>query len=244
MQSPAVALKLKQFRRRFGITAPRVVVRTHVPWQWYVLPSILALLLLWAAASLVFQRSEVGQVGRELEEMRERLLTQQDELDFLRSTAGTGVNAVGIERAAQQQLLLKVQTLERENASLREDLLLYERLVSAPGEDGGLRIDNLTVQQEAPSRFHYHLALAFLPTRQTPEFRGRLQLLIVYEKGGVEAHLLLPTAQQVRSDYQLEIKRLVRREGVFELPPGALLKTLEARVLQGDTVRARQSTQL
>lgn len=244
MPTPAVALKLKQFRRRFGITAPRLVVRSHVPWQWYVLPLVLAFLLLWVAASLIFQRSEAGVVGRELEEMRERLQVQQSELDFLRSTAGTGLNAVSMERAAQQRLLLKVQALERENASLREDLLLYERLVSAPGEDGGPAIDKLTVQQEVPSRFRYRLALTFLPTRQTPEFRGRLQLLVAYQHAGREASLLLPPSNSVQSDYQLEIKRLVRREGVFELPAGAVLKSLEARVLQGDAVRARLSTQL
>ena len=44
MPTPAVALKLKQFRRRFGITASRVVVRSHLPWQWFMLAA-LALLL-------------------------------------------------------------------------------------------------------------------------------------------------------------------------------------------------------
>ena len=35
MPPPAPTLKIRRFRRRFGIAAPKVVVRTHIPWPWY-----------------------------------------------------------------------------------------------------------------------------------------------------------------------------------------------------------------
>ena len=58
MTNPAVTLRLKRFRRRFGITAPKVVVRSHVPWHWFAAPVALLLLFLGAIGWLVAQRDE------------------------------------------------------------------------------------------------------------------------------------------------------------------------------------------
>lgn len=62
-------------------------------------------------------------MGRELDSLHQQIAEQKDELSLLRSKAGTGQNAVSIERAAQQQLLAELQRLERENAALKEDIL-------------------------------------------------------------------------------------------------------------------------
>ena len=67
MPTPAVALKFRKFRRRFGITAPSVVVRSHVSWQWYVVVGIVAVLLIVTGAWIFVQRSEVGSINSELE---------------------------------------------------------------------------------------------------------------------------------------------------------------------------------
>ena len=244
MPTPAVALKLKQFRRRFGITASRVVVRSHLPWQWFMLAALALLLLLATLIWLVLRSNQVGVTGREVEILREQFQEQREELISLRSTAGTGQNAVSIERAAQQQLLAKLEGLERENAALKEDILLFERLIPVIGEDAVVRVENFRVIREAGARYRYRLLLAFQPAKQSPEFRGRLQIAVSFVLAGKEQQLLFPDKKAAIGEYQLELKHFLRREGVFELPPGAELKAVEARVLQGDTLKSKRLAQL
>lgn len=244
MPTPAVTLKLRRFRRRFGITAPRVVVRSHFPWQWLAMPAVLLALLLGAAGWLVAQRNEAGTLGQEVEGLRQQLLTQREELNLLRSTAGTGKNAASIERATQQQLLGRIQGLESENAALKEDMLLFERLILVVGEGASVRVENFRVIQEANARFRYRLLIAFQPDKQSPDFHGRLQLAISFVHSGQERQLLLPKKGDNSAEYQLELKHFLRREGLFELPEGAVLQGVEARVLQGDTLKSKRLAQL
>ncbi|WP_295005273.1 hypothetical protein [uncultured Dechloromonas sp.] len=68
--------------------------------------------------------------------LRERLQLQQDELAVLRSAAGSAQNALNIERASHQQLILKIGVLEAENAALKEEVKVFERLVPSGAEAG------------------------------------------------------------------------------------------------------------
>lgn len=244
MPTPAFAMRLRRFRQRFGITAPRVVVRSYLPWQWLALPALLLALLVGAIGWLMAQRNEAGTLGQEVEALRQQLLVQREELNILRSGAGTGQNAVSIERATQQQLLGRIQGLEAQNAVLKEDILLFERLIPVAGEGAVIRIENFRVAQEVPGHFRYRLLLAFQPDRQSPDFRGRLQLVIDFDLAGKRVQLLLPDKRESLAEYQLELKHFLRREGAFELPVGAVLLGVEARVLQGDTLKFKRLAQL
>lgn len=244
MPTPAVTLKLKKFRRHFGITASRVVVRSHLPWQWL---GVLALALFISMATviwLVLQGNEAGVMGREMEGLRQQLQVQGEELKVLRSAAGTNQNAVSIERAAQQQLLVKLEGLERENGALKEDILVFERLIPAVGDDAVIRVENFRVMRDLGGRYQFRLLLAFQPAKQSPEFRGDLQLAVSFLLAGKEQLLLLPDKRAANADYGLELKHFLRREGFFELPSGAELKAVEARVLQGGTLKAKRLAQL
>ena len=239
----AVSRRLRNVKRHFGIAAPRVVVRTQFPrrWLWFaaVLVAALVLVLLWLAVELV--RSRAG--GEEFERLRQAVVQQQDELSLLRSTAGTGQNAVSIERAAQQKLLLRVAALEQENSQLKEDLLLFERLVPAAGEDGAVRVESFRLQHEGDGRFRYRILLAYQGGRQLPEFKGRLQLTVAFTHAGKPQQLVLPE-KAGDAEYQLELRNFRRREGGFKLPDGAVVTAAEVRVLQGDTLKAKKSAQL
>ncbi|MBS1143509.1 MAG: hypothetical protein H6R14_915 [Proteobacteria bacterium] len=244
MKTPTVTLKLRRFRRRFGITAPKVVVKSHLPWQWFAVPVILLVLLVGVVSSLIAQRNEAGELEHEVGELREQLRAQREELNVLRSAVGTGQNAVSIERASQQQLVSKINGLEAQNARLKEDILLFERLIPVAGDVASLRVENFRVSAERRGMFRYRLLLAFQPDKQNAEFRGRLQLTINYTFSGKEFKVLLPDKKEVSADYHLEIKHFLRREGVFELPEGAMLQSAEAAILQGDTLKAKRLAEL
>lgn len=244
MPTPAVTLKLRRFRRRFGIAAPRVVVRSHLPWSWLATAAVLLLLLVIAAVWAIMQHNESGALGRELDNQRQIIQEQREELHLLRSTAGTEKNAVHMERAAQQQLLARIRGLEQENASLKEDILLFERLIPVVGEEAALRIENFRLTPEGKGRYRYRLLLAFQPSKQAPDFRGRLQLAVVFALAGKEQQLLLPEGRGEAADFHIEMKHFLRREGVIELPSEAQLRSIEARILLGDTLKAKRMAQL
>lgn len=200
---------------------------------------LLAGLGLWGARAWL----AAGQVGRDVEALRETVLRQQAELADLRATAGTGVHAVSIEKAAQQKLLVRLEALERENPALKEDILLFERLVPVGGEEGVLRIENFRLVAEGQGRLRYRVLLAFQPSRQIPEFKGRLQLLVTVAHGGRETPLQFPDRRSEAPEYSFEIRHFLRREGVLDLPAGAVIKAAELRVMQGDTLRAKRLAQ-
>ncbi len=243
MTTPAIALKLKKFRRHFGIASPRVVVRSHFPWQWVGIAIFSLCVLLTSVIWLMLSDNEVGVIGQELSDLRLQLAEQRGELELLRSTAGTGQNAVSIERAAQQQLLAKLEGLERENAALKEDVLSFERLVPVVGEEAVVRLESFRVIRDVAGRYRYRMLLAFQPARQMPEFRGQLQLAITYMQSGKQQQLLLPNKRSQADEYRLELKHFLRREGDFDLPLGAELKVVEARVLQGGTLKSKRLAQ-
>ena len=88
MHTPGVTLKLRKFRRRFGIAAPKVVVRTHLPWQWLAVPAVLLLLLVGVAGWLIAQRNEAGAMALEIDRLHRESQSQLEELKTHRLAAG------------------------------------------------------------------------------------------------------------------------------------------------------------
>jgi hypothetical protein len=239
----AVYRKVSRIRSRFGATAPRVVVRGHFPWYWSVALLAVSVSLIFAAGWLLLRLNGTLDSRDELALLREQVRLQQEELTGLRSVVGTGDSVLSIERATQQQLVGKIRNLEGENSALKEDLLLFERIVSVPTEEAVVRIEAFRVFHDDESRYRYRLVLAFRPNKASPDFRGRFQLAVSYSAGGSEHTLVLPDPVS-SSGFPVELKHFSRREGGFELPVGSVLIAVEARVLQGDLLRARRSAAL
>lgn len=136
MPTPRFALKFKRYRRRFGLLSPRVVVRRHMPppllWLFAILFAAVVFGLGWLAANY----RDAGRRGGGEADLQGQLQLQQDELAVLRSVAGSAQNALNIERVSHQQLILKIGVLEAENAALKEEVKVFERLVPSGAEAG------------------------------------------------------------------------------------------------------------
>ena len=115
-------------------TAPRVVVRTHVSWHCYAAGGALVALVVLMIVGLALQHGNAGAMETELMSLRLQVRSLDEELSRYRSTAGTEQNAVQMERSTPQRLLARVWAPELENAVLKEDMLLLERLIPAAGE--------------------------------------------------------------------------------------------------------------
>jgi hypothetical protein len=61
-------------------------------------------------------------------------------------------------------------------------------------------------------------------------------LRVVAKVSGQPLEILLPAKSALGGEYDLEIRHFARKEGVFELPAGAVLEAVEARILQGGTL--------
>lgn len=235
------SFRFRKIRHRFGIAAPRVVIRTHWPLRWRLMLWAGGVILSCMLAGLFLSAFDSAAIAGE--GVRRELELQRRELMLLRSVAGTGENAAVLERGVQRQLLEKIDSLERENAALREDVRLFERLLPAASSESQVTIGSFRVQSVGDSRYRYQLLLAFQSDRQTPDFKGHLQVVVDYVGGDGEGRLLLPDERN-SVGYPLEIRHFVRREGEFVLPAGLRVRNVEVRILQGGTVRARQLAQL
>lgn len=233
MPSPAVSLRLKRFRSRFGITAPKVVVRSALPRGWFFLAVVLLLLVFFLGAWLSYS----GRVGEseQLAELRELMTAQQGELVLLRRAVGTGQSAVSMEKAAQQQLIARISELEAENAALKEDMLIFERLIPLSGQESVVRIENLRVIQETPVRYRYRMLLAYQAARRGALFKGAYEVQARYRDTSGEEKILAPVSRGT-----LEVRHFLRREEVLELPEGAHLISVEVRLSQSGKVVAEK----
>lgn len=249
----ATSLIRKRLRQRFGISAPKMAVRTHVSWYWRALFVVTVLSLSLAAAAWVYDigRSLAGfhsqESGREISSLRTRTDLLESELTVLRQASAAGESSVQIERSAKERLLRQVAQLERENASLKEDLAFFESIVpGGESSEDGLKISRLRVESDAEEgRYRYRLLIAMESGGRSKEFRGLLQFHLKVQQAGKDVMMILPAdGDSAGGKFRLEIKRFLRTEGYFSIPKGAVLKGVEARLIQDGQVRAKQSLTL
>ena len=127
--------------------------------------------------------------------------------------------------------------LELEDLALKEDMRLLERLMFATGNETAIRLESFRVVPDGQQRYHYRALLAFQSGKQAPEFRGQLQMLVVFSVVGKRQEMLLPVKREDAGEFQVEVRNFLRKEGAFEIPAGAKLESVEARVLQGHDQR-------
>ena len=81
------ASKLRRLRQRFGIGAPRVAIRRHIPWYWRVLSGI----VLVAAVAFILW-------GYETFYLRTRLTTAHDQEESLREIQSLRNHVMELDR--------------------------------------------------------------------------------------------------------------------------------------------------
>lgn len=127
--SSRLALTLRRLRGRFGISAPQVAVRTHVPWRIKAFRVVLlvAVLLGLAIWTFDFGREIAGINRTELSSLKERNALLEEEAARLRGLYAACENDLQIERATQQLLTEKQASLLEENRRQQEEIAVLER---------------------------------------------------------------------------------------------------------------------
>lgn len=252
MATSSAAVKLRRLRRRFGIGAPRVAIRTHIAWYWRVLAGLLGLAVLLALIVWVYDIRawlpgyDNSESMREIQALRNHVMELDSELTKLRGVTGSEESRLQIQQATLQRLSDQVKELGLENAALKQDLAFFEELMPSAemGDKEGFKINHLRIEPENDSGgFRYQMLAVYNGGRQSQAktVQGDLRLIVKMRHNGKDVTLSLPADKEEKSErFHFEIKSLQRLDGVFSVPQGAVLKSVEAQLLQNGTVRAKQ----
>jgi hypothetical protein len=131
--SSRVALTLRRLRGRFGISAPQMAIRTHVPWRFKAFRVALLIVVLLGLTAWIFDfgRQIAGIDKAEISALRTRNALLEEELAKLRSLSAACENDLQIERATQKLLTEKQTALLEENRKLQEEVAVLERFSKA-----------------------------------------------------------------------------------------------------------------
>lgn len=227
-------------------------MRTHIPWYWRALVAIAVLSISIAIAGWIYDagRKIAGfdrrETEHELNALRDRVDTLQQEAIKLRALANAGESNVQIERTAQQQLVRQVKALEQENGRLKEDLAFFENLAVAEVKEAGFTINRLRVEPNGTQgHYRYRLLAAAQGGKKNREFRGSVQLVISLQQEGKGAMMVLPEQNDpARQRFNINFKHFQRVDGTFQVPAGARVTSVEARLIQDGVTRASQTVTL
>ncbi|ABD68473.1 conserved hypothetical transmembrane protein [Rhodoferax ferrireducens T118] len=242
-------MRLRLFIRRLTVSAPRMAVRSAMPWplRWLGLAVVFgfcAALGLWAfefgkdiAGLDRGSKEELQQARAELAALQAELVTIKAARDQAQSVANTVDTLLTTEKVTQETLLAQNKQLQAENRSLRDDLGFFEKLIPASG-GGGIAIRGLQAEVRNGREIKWQV-LVMQASKNAPEFSGQLALSFSGVLNGKPWLATLPGGAQT-----FKLKQYGRMEGVFELPAQVVVKGLSAKVLEGPVVRSVQSIKL
>jgi hypothetical protein len=242
-------MRFKLLRRRLTISAPRMAVRSALPWpfRWAMLAIVLgfcAAIGLWAfefgkdiawlekgsKEELMHLRTELANVQSELAKVK----SDRDQAQSIANTAGTLVTA---EKASQERVLAQLKQLEMENRTMRADLGFFEKLIPAGGGEG-MAIRGLQAELQNGNKLKWQV-LVIQSGKNPAEFNGRLQVSFSGVLNGKPWLATLPGESSA-----IKVRQYGRMEGEFEVPAQVVVTGMSAKVMDGAVVKATQSIKL
>lgn len=221
-------MRWKLLRRRLSISAPRMIVRSHLPWplRWALLALVLgfsAAITLWA---FEFGKDIAGldrDAKAELAVLRTELANLREEQEKATSATNVADSLLKAEKAASERLAQTLKTVEAENLALKSDLGFFERLLPA-GDSEGVVIRGLQAEVQAPGQLRLQM-LVMQAGKSPPEFVGRYEVSLSGLLDG-RAWSLNP----VGGSKPLKLKQYVRVEDTLGHAPSAVVKAVVVRV--------------
>lgn len=242
-------MRTRLLLRRLTVSAPRMAVRSALPWplRWAMLAIMLgfcAAIALWA---FEFGKDIAGLDGGAREDLikaqatiaslNAELATLKEARDKAQSIANTAATLLTSEKVAQEKLMAQNRQLEADNLRLRDDLGFFEKLIPTGGAEN-LLIRGLQAEVKSGRQVRWQV-LVIQSAKNPAEFNGRLELSFTGTLNGKPWSASLPEGAQA-----IKLKQYGRLEGLYELPPQVVLKGVSAKVLDGTSTRAMQSIRL
>ncbi len=236
-----MAFSWRRVRQHFGISAPRMAVRTRLPWwgRGTMLAALLAVI-----AGMWWWGFDFGQIfgGFNRKEVEERLSQLEIDASRFRSEA-TELRArnsaleseLAMTRGKQEALSRQTLDLTGENAQLKEELAFLQKLVSDSSKIVGLAIQRLEVEPDGEDVWRYNL-LVVRGGSPKDEFVGTLVLRATLS--GAPGETVARVLQIPEDDPEaapslgLKFKYYQRVEGRFRVPHGSRVVSVAARAYE------------
>lgn len=244
------ALTLRRLRSRFGIAAPRVAVRTQIPWYWRVLVVVTAVAMALAMAGWIYDTGrrfagfDRNESDNEIASLRNRVSELEEETTRLAALANSGGSRLQIEKTTREQLAAQVKVLEEENSRLKENLAVFENLAAGGAKTEGVSLSRFRIEPDgAEGRYRYRVLASRQGQKTGKEFQGELQFyLLTQQAGGENAMIVLPQpdARSV-SRFSVIFRNFRTLEGSFQISRDAKIVRAEVRLVQDGIVKASQT---
>ncbi len=251
MAIPASWRRARQFFRHFRIDAPRMAVRSHLPWPWR---AVAALVLVAIVGGMWWWGFDFGQIfgGFNRKEVEARVASLEAENGKLEAEAAQ-IRARNsqleseLAMTAGAQATLQKQSLEltAENTALKEELSFLQKLVSDSSKPGGVSIARLSVEREGEDAWHYSV-LVVRGSNPRDEFDGALTLQAALQPAaGPAATVTLPDDDpETAAALKLKFKYYQRLEGTIRVPPGSVVRSVTVRAFEDGQAGARATRTL
>ena len=120
-------------------------------------------------------------------------------------------------------------------------MLIFERLIPVAGQEAQIRVESFRIVSNTLGGYRYRLLLAYQSVQRGVAFQGRYEIHARYRSADGQ---LGETQFPLGAASRLEVRHFLRREGEIELPEGAVLISVEARIYQGGKLLTKEALQI
>lgn len=242
-------MRFRLLRRRLTISAPRMAVRSALPWpfRWVLLALVFGFCAAIGMWAFEFGREIAGLEkghSEELIQTRAKVVSLQADLDAAieqrnqaQSIANTAGVLVATEKATTGLMAAQLKLLETDNQRLRDDLGFFEKLIPVSANDG-LAIRGLQAEAKDAGKIRWQV-LVIQSRKNAPEFSGRIEITVNGTLNGKAWTGSVPQA-----GVQIKMAQYGRFEGEFAVPNQVTVKGITAKVMEGAVVKASQMAKL
>jgi hypothetical protein len=226
-----------------------MAVRSALPWpfRWAMLAIVAgfcAAIALWAfefgkdiAGLDKGTHEQLQQALSDNASLRTQVALLTEDRNKAQAVADTVHTVLTTEKVAQDKMLETNRQLEAENQKLKSDLGFFEQLIPAAGS-AGASIRALQVALTKPGELKWQV-LVIQAAKNPAEFSGQLELTFAGIENGK------PWSGNLSSGLvPVAVKQYGRLEGLYSVPPNVMVKSVTAKLLQGQAVRSVQTAKL
>lgn len=245
-------MRLRLLLRRLTVSAPRMAVRSALPWpfRWAMLAIVAgfcAAIGLWAfefgkeiAGIDKGSKEQLRQALAQVDSLRAELTQLTQERNKAQAVADTADTVLTTEKVAQEKLLAQNRQLEAGNQRLKEDLGFFEQLIPVPvgGSGGAMAIRGLHAERLPTGELRWQV-LVIQAARRPELFNGQLEVTFAGVLQGKPWTTNLPAGPQA-----IQVGQYARLSGVMQVPAQTEVRSITAKVLSGKSTLAMQTTRL
>jgi hypothetical protein len=236
---------IKGIKRKFGIFAPQVSVRPHVPWylRWLVIIilAVLVLLLCWIMfdAGRQYTSFDKNGISHELDQLSDFNSRLKRENEKLRTQVTGLMRQLQMDGTTRSNITERLKDLGYKNTRLKEELVFFENLVSGKGKAAGnVFIYHFKLKKgQSPGEYRYNLVL-LQGGEKINDFKGKLAFTAYLWQDGKKVKMPL-TGKDSPEEFNLKFKFYHRVEKTFEVPPDTMVEGLEVQVFESGAKKAK-----